>query len=65
MGGPHCAGRGAALFYARLAVQLPLYFADEVAALGTLKLVMGLPLFAPLAAVTWLAVRTLYPRRTE
>lgn len=55
----------AALFYARLAVQLPLYFADEVAALGTLKLVMGLPLFAPLAAVTWLAVRTLYPRRTE
>lgn len=55
----------AALFYARLAVQLPLYFADEVTALGTLKLIMGLPLFAPLAAVTWLAVRTLYPRRAE
>ena len=30
-------------------------------ALGTLKLVMGLPLFAPLVAVTWLAVRALYP----
>ncbi|MFG6491929.1 DUF3159 domain-containing protein [Microbacterium sp. P03] len=51
----------AALFAARLIVQLPLYFADDVAALGTLKLVMGLPLFAPLIAVTWLAVRALYP----
>ncbi len=54
----------AALFAARLAVQLPLYFADNFAALGTLKLVMGLPLFAPLVAVSWLAVRACYPRRT-
>ena len=53
----------AALFYARLAVQLPLYLAGEVAALGTLKLVMGLPLFAPMVAVTWLAVRALSPPR--
>lgn len=52
----------AGLFAARLIVQLPLYFAGDVAALGTLKLVMGLPLFAPLVAVTWLAVRALYPR---
>jgi hypothetical protein len=52
----------ASLFAARLLVQLPLYFADNVTALGTLKLVMGLPLFAPLVAVTWLAVRALYPR---
>lgn len=52
----------AALFAARLLVQLPLYFAGDVAALGTLKLIMGLPLFAPLVAVTWLAVRALYPR---
>nr|WP_211368073.1 DUF3159 domain-containing protein [Microbacterium rhizomatis] len=52
----------AGLFAARLLVQLPLYFADNVTALGTLKLVMGLPLFAPLIAVTWLAVRALYPR---
>ncbi|GAA4189347.1 hypothetical protein GCM10022219_04820 [Microbacterium oryzae] len=49
-----------ALFFARLGVQLPLYFAGDVTALGTLKLVMGLPLFAPLVAVTWLAVRALY-----
>lgn len=54
----------AGLFAARLLVQLPLYFADDVTALGTLKLVMGIPLFAPLVAVTWLAVRALYPRPT-
>jgi len=54
-----------ALFFARLAVQLPLYFAGDVTALGTLKLVMGLPLFAPMIAVTWLAVRALYPRVPE
>lgn len=47
----------AGLFAARLAVQLPFYFANDVTALGTLKLVMGLPLFAPLVAVTWLAVK--------
>lgn len=52
----------AALFYARLAVQLPLYFAGDVQVLGAAKLIMGLPLFAPLVAVTWLTVRSLYPR---
>ena len=51
----------AALFALRLIVQVPLYLAGDVAALGTLKLIMGLPLFAPLVAVTWLAVRALYP----
>jgi hypothetical protein len=55
----------AALFFARLAVQLPLYLSDQTAALGTLKLVMGLPLFAPLVALTWLEVRALYPRRAD
>ncbi len=52
----------AALFYLRLAVQLPFYFAGDVTTLGTLKLIMGLPLFAPLVAVTWLAVRAVYPK---
>ncbi|MFC5432548.1 DUF3159 domain-containing protein [Microbacterium suwonense] len=51
-----------ALFYLRLGVQLPLYLTDQVTLLGTLKLVMGLPLFAPMVAVTWLVVRALYPR---
>ncbi|GAA4064484.1 DUF3159 domain-containing protein [Microbacterium laevaniformans] len=55
----------AALFYLRLAVQLPFYFAGDVTTLGTLKLVMGLPLFAPLVAVTWLAVRAVYPRHHD
>lgn len=50
----------ASLFAARLAVQLPLYFAGDVTALGTLKLVMGIPLFAPMIAITWLVVRALY-----
>ncbi|WP_292836556.1 DUF3159 domain-containing protein [Microbacterium sp.] len=55
----------AALFFGRLAVQLPLYLAGDVATLGTLKLVMGLPLFAPLVAVTWLTTRALYRPVTE
>ncbi|MBB2976981.1 hypothetical protein FHX49_002573 [Microbacterium endophyticum] len=55
----------AGLFAARLAVQLPLYLAGNVAALGTLKLVMGLPLFAPLVALTWLTVRALYRSTPE
>ncbi len=55
----------AGLFAARLIVQVPLYFAGDVTALGTLKLVMGLPLFAPLIAVTWLVVRALYPRAPQ
>ncbi|WP_223628773.1 DUF3159 domain-containing protein [Microbacterium sp. EST19A] len=54
-----------ALFFARLAVQLPLYLTEQVTALGTLKLIMGLPLFAPLIAVTWLVVRALYPRAPQ
>ena len=51
-----------ALFLLRLSVQLPLYLTDQVTMLGTLKLVMGLPLFAPMVAVTWLVVRALYRR---
>ena len=51
-----------ALFAVRLAVELPLFLGNQVTALGTLKLIMGLPLFAPLVAVTWLAVRGLYPK---
>jgi hypothetical protein len=54
-----------ALFLLRLAVQLPLYLTDQVTLLGTLKLVMGLPLFAPMVAVTWLVVRALYRRAEE
>jgi hypothetical protein len=49
-----------ALFAARLAVQLPLYLAGEVELLGTLKLAMGLPLFAPLLVLSWLLARAAF-----
>lgn len=42
------------LFSARLAVQLPLYFAGAVEALGIARLVMGVPLFAIIVLFTWL-----------
>ena len=53
----------AGLFAARLAVQVPLFLAGDVALLGTLKLVMGVPLYAGLLWVTWLLVRTVYRGR--
>lgn len=46
----------AAMFAARLAVQLPLYFSGNVEALGTLRLLMGVPLYAPVLVLTWLVV---------
>ena len=50
------------LFALRLGVQLPFYFAEDIATLGTVKIIMGIPLFALLLAGTWLAARRLYPR---
>jgi hypothetical protein len=50
----------AGLFVARLAVQLPLYFAGNVEWLGATKLLMGIPLYAPLLVVSWLMVRSVY-----
>lgn len=47
----------AGVFAIRLAIELPLYFADEVAALGTAKLALGLPLFALALWLMWLIVR--------
>ncbi|UNK72542.1 DUF3159 domain-containing protein [Microbacterium sp. H1-D42] len=55
----------AALFLLRLGLQLPFYYSGDVATLGTVKLVMGIPLFASLLAVTWLVTRRLYPRREQ
>lgn len=50
-----------ALFGARLAVQLPLYFAGLTVALGFTKLLMGLPLYASLLLVSWMVARAVYP----
>ena len=47
----------AGMFALRIAVQLPLLLADQTAVLGTVKLVMGTPLFALTLWVTWLIVR--------
>jgi hypothetical protein len=46
-----------ALYVIRLAVQLPLYFADNIAALGVAKFLLGLPLFALWCFFTWLILR--------
>lgn len=47
----------AALFGLRLLVQLPLYLAGAVVALGVVKTAMGVPLFAFGMWLTWLLVR--------
>lgn len=51
----------AALFLLRLGVQWPLYMADAVAALGTARLAMGVPLFALTLWGVWLLVRSATP----
>ena len=45
-----------AVFAARLAVQLPMYLTGSVGALGTARLVMGVPLFALALWLTWVLV---------
>lgn len=47
----------AGMFAARLVVQVPLYYADEVTWLGTAKLVMGVPLTALVLWASWILVR--------
>lgn len=47
----------AGMFALKLLVQVPLYLADKTAVLGTVKLVMGTPLYALTLWVTWLIVR--------
>jgi hypothetical protein len=49
----------AGLFGLRLAVQLPLYLASAVVALGIARTAMGVPLFALGIWLTWLIVRRL------
>lgn len=54
-----------AMFAARLIVQLPLYFSGNVEMLGTLRLLMGVPLYAPLLVLSWLVVRAVFPRTQQ
>jgi hypothetical protein len=50
------------LFAVRLAVEVPLYFAEQTKWLGGTKLVLGVPFYAAMLWVTWLLVRTVYAR---
>jgi hypothetical protein len=53
-----------AMFAARLSVQVPLYFTNQIEALGFFRIVMGVPLYALLLWTTWLLVRgTIKPRQ--
>lgn len=52
-----------ALFAGRLLVQYPLYLANNLAALGVARLVMGLPLYAAALWLNWLMVRIVFKRR--
>jgi multisubunit Na+/H+ antiporter MnhC subunit len=52
-----------AFFTARLAVQLPLYFANEVELLAASRAIMGAPAYAGLLALTWVMLRKLAPAK--
>lgn len=52
------------MFSLRLAIEYPLYLAGDLAGLGTAKLVLGLPLYVPVLALTWLIVRSLYREKS-
>lgn len=47
----------AVMFVVRLAVQLPLYAAGMIGALGAARLAMGVPLFGLTAYLSWLVLR--------
>jgi Protein of unknown function (DUF3159) len=54
----------AATFLLRVAVQTPLYYADEVELLGTASLVLGLPLTAVVGVVTLVVLSRLHRARS-
>lgn len=51
------------LFFGRLAVQLPLYFAGAIGALGVVKIVMGVPLYIAAAYFTYRLLAPIYRAR--
>ncbi|WP_341954727.1 DUF3159 domain-containing protein [Salinibacterium sp. TMP30] len=55
----------AGMFALRLAIELPLYFAEATQALATMKLLLGVPLYAGVLWVTWLLMRAAYGRRAS
>lgn len=53
------------LFAVRLLVELPFYLAGRTEELGIARLVLGVPLYAPVLVITVLAVRAVYRSRPE
>jgi hypothetical protein len=55
-----------ALYVVRLSIQVPLYLAGQVAALGAAKIVLGWPLWiGGVAAMGWLLMRGNTPQELE
>jgi len=48
------------LFFGRLAVQVPLYFAEALGALGVMKVIMGIPLYIASAYFTYLILHPVW-----
>lgn len=48
------------MFAIRLCVEIPLYATQNVGGLALAKLVLGLPLYAPIVMLTWLFVRGMF-----
>lgn len=48
------------MFALRLIVEVPLFLSGDVAALAATKLALGLPLYVPVLALSWLIIRSLY-----
>lgn len=52
-----------AMFAIRLIIELPLYFSGNIAALGIMKVALGLPLYVPVLAASWLIIRAMLRER--
>ena len=54
------------MFFARIAVQYPIYLSGNVNLLGTVNLLMGYPLFIAAAYLSWLVIKSAPPvHKTE
>ncbi|MBA8828561.1 DUF3159 domain-containing protein [Alpinimonas psychrophila] len=51
------------MFAIRLIIELPLYFSGNIAALGIMKVALGLPLYVPVLAASWLIIRAMLRER--
>jgi hypothetical protein len=52
------------MYILRLAVEVPMYLANNLSALGAAKLILGIPLYAVTLWMMWLVVKPLIRRAT-